>query len=344
MGYSDINISELNTILYNDSMNKFHNGIYSGKIGISIYFFNMYRIHRSEIYFNYANDILESLINNISANTSARFNDGLSGISLGINYLHKNRFIKGNINEITKELDNVIYKELSSYEIGDIYNSKELLLLLYYLYKRIIDANRNQLYIYNNLIINIVNVLYNSIDCSFFYEPNIFLIDEYNLGLFIYVVSKILSLNIYNTKIFRLINKHEHIITSQIPILNSFKLIKTSCLLELNRYYKSKQWNMHFYLLFKQINIKDILEKEMQEKNIFFHNGLPILYLATKNINMHIKNSISISSKLYENMIKESHAWDLIITDNNYRYMHSGLFNGYPGSRLFLDLISRNII
>ena len=32
------------------------------------------------------------------------------------------------------------------------------------------------------------------------------------------------------------------------------------------------------------------------------------------------------------------------ITDNNYRYMHSGLFNGYPGSRLFLDLISRNII
>jgi len=43
-------------------------------------------------------------------------------------------------------------------------------------------------------------------------------------------------------------------------------------------------------------------------------------------------------------MIKESHAWDLIITDNNYRYMHSGLFNGYPGSRLFLDLISRNII
>lgn len=98
MGYSDINISELDTILYNDSMNKFHNGIYSGKIGISIYFFNMYRIHRSEIYFNYANDILESLINNISANTSARFNDGLSGISLGINYLHKNRFIKGNIN------------------------------------------------------------------------------------------------------------------------------------------------------------------------------------------------------------------------------------------------------
>lgn len=54
----------------------------------------MYRIHRSEIYFNYANDILESLINNISANTSARFNDGLSGISLGINYLHKNRFIR----------------------------------------------------------------------------------------------------------------------------------------------------------------------------------------------------------------------------------------------------------
>lgn len=38
MGYSDINISELDTILYNDSMNKFHNGIYSGKIGISIYF------------------------------------------------------------------------------------------------------------------------------------------------------------------------------------------------------------------------------------------------------------------------------------------------------------------
>ena len=34
MGYSDINISELDTILYNDSMNKFHNGIYSGKIYI----------------------------------------------------------------------------------------------------------------------------------------------------------------------------------------------------------------------------------------------------------------------------------------------------------------------
>lgn len=148
-------------------------------------------------------------------------------------------------------------------------------------------------------------------------NPNIFLIDEYNLGLFIYVVSKILSLNIYNTKIFRLINKHEHIITSQIPILNSFKLIKTSCLLELNRYYKSKQWNMHFYLLFKQINIKDILEKEMQEKNIFFHNWITYIIFSNKKYKYAYKNSISISSKLYENMIKESHAWDLIITDNN---------------------------
>ncbi len=85
--------------------------------------------------------------------------------------LIKDDFVEGDINELLEEIDNVVYKRLAFLSDGSFYKKNELLYLLYYLSIRLDDqANEDELYIFQELIIKVINLFYEGLNSDFFNE------------------------------------------------------------------------------------------------------------------------------------------------------------------------------
>ncbi len=87
-------------------------GLMHGKMGIAIYFFYLARQAQNPIYEDYAGELLDEIYNEISTSTSFDFENGLTGIGWGIEYLVQNGFIEADTDEVLEEFDNRVFKEL----------------------------------------------------------------------------------------------------------------------------------------------------------------------------------------------------------------------------------------
>jgi lantibiotic modifying enzyme len=112
----------INTMLLNASFID-NIGLMHGKMGISIFFFQLARQTKNQIFEDYADELIDEIYEEITTNTPVDFENGLAGIGWGIEYLVQNKFIEADTDEVLEEFDNRIFKEL-------IYNTpKEIGLL-----------------------------------------------------------------------------------------------------------------------------------------------------------------------------------------------------------------------
>lgn len=79
-------------------------GLYNGKLGMAILFYEYSRYSGDTLYEQFADEILDSILD-LPASLSFRFSDGLTGIGWGITYLLKEKFIEGEIDDILSEID-----------------------------------------------------------------------------------------------------------------------------------------------------------------------------------------------------------------------------------------------
>ncbi len=113
----------------------------NGKMGMAILFYEYSRLYKDKLFQLYAEELLDSVLDSLKSE-SLTIQDGLSGIAWGIVYLHKKRFIEGNLREILLEVDehleaNILEAEkdiLSYFAYRDgivpdkeIYSEKEIL-------------------------------------------------------------------------------------------------------------------------------------------------------------------------------------------------------------------------
>jgi glycosyltransferase involved in cell wall biosynthesis len=105
-------ISDKNALLINIAQHVILNnglspniGLFNGKLGIVIFLFHYSRYSNNDIYSQFAEKILDDILDNINKNMSFDFHDGLLGIGWGIEYLYQNGFIQGDTNEILEEID-----------------------------------------------------------------------------------------------------------------------------------------------------------------------------------------------------------------------------------------------
>lgn len=89
-------------------------GLLNGKMGIAIFFYLYSRYTKNKVFEDFAGELLDEIYEAINTNTPINFDDGLTGIGWGIEYLIRNKFIEGNTDEVLKELDNIVYKHLSN--------------------------------------------------------------------------------------------------------------------------------------------------------------------------------------------------------------------------------------
>lgn len=82
-----------------------NNGLYKGKLGVSILFYYYARYSSKPLYEQFADELIDDIITNISINDVVGFGYGLSGIGWGIQHLLEQKFVEGDANDILSELD-----------------------------------------------------------------------------------------------------------------------------------------------------------------------------------------------------------------------------------------------
>ncbi len=79
-------------------------------MGIAIFFYHYSRYTKNKIYEDYAGELIDEIYEEINTSTPVNFENGVTGIGWGIEYLVKNKFVQADTDEALVEIDNTVYK------------------------------------------------------------------------------------------------------------------------------------------------------------------------------------------------------------------------------------------
>lgn len=85
----------------------------NGKLGMAILFFEYGRLYKDNLYKLYAEELLDDILN-LPKSIPMDIPNGLTGIAWGIVYLHRNKFISGDLQEILGDIDDILKANLST--------------------------------------------------------------------------------------------------------------------------------------------------------------------------------------------------------------------------------------
>lgn len=318
------------------------NGLSAGRMGYCLYFYRIGRLLNNSTYESVAEKILSRLLSDLKGQKTLDFSNGLSGIGLGINYLIKEKFVDGDVNQVLGDIDDLIFIQLGypqkSQELSPLY----LIHLLVYLGIRLSDQKpgSEQEFLFRELIVQAVNVLYDRINLSFFEEPVTVSID-YTLPLFLYTLGEIHRHNFYNRRIDKIVSEISPKVLSSIPALHSNRLYLLWGMKALYKEIPFKDWNNHMSLLVSTLDTDRIITEELRDRNIFFKDGFTGIYWLADHIKGCFPDSkISAFKKSILEKIVRSDVWKMMNED---RYFNgkTGLFDGYCGVSLLLQSINR---
>lgn len=333
----------LNQKIYS-SIDQYPIGLLNGKMGICIYFYHLSRMENVVEYEKIADKILDTIIEEIPSNKfknarSIIVSDGLAGIAVGISHLIKEKFLTGDINTVLDDIDDTIFN-IIAFEENNFSNMfiQEKIYLLYYLYIRHDEQNtKDGKYIFSELIINIIESIYQQITPAFFDEPVSFSIYEYHLPAFLFIISKIMSLDIYNYRISKILYEFSIKISGSFPVRQSNQLFLLWGLLSISSYYNTLEITKLITLLKSNIDINHILYKELRDKRIFIHNGVSLIYILLLIIQKEFpKNAIEFDSQEIHKRIMKSEVWE-----NTGKFPY-GLLEGITGPLFISSFIKKS--
>lgn len=83
-------------------------GLWKGKMGMSVFFFLLSRHTANHWYEEFAGELLDDVCNNLSQYCSVTFDEGFCGIGWAIEFLKKEGFVEGDTDEILEEVDKMV--------------------------------------------------------------------------------------------------------------------------------------------------------------------------------------------------------------------------------------------
>lgn len=94
-------------------------GLFEGQMGIVLALSEYSRKKEKDVFFDFSFDLLENIITKVNKGLTFSFNNGLTGIGWGIEYLIQNKFVEGSGVEICDEIDKKIM-EIDPRRISDL--------------------------------------------------------------------------------------------------------------------------------------------------------------------------------------------------------------------------------
>jgi hypothetical protein len=313
-------------------------------IHISLYFYYISRLGNNKEYEKLAKKYLDEVAASINTIKSVDIKHGLAGIGLGIDYLVKNNFVKGNINNILQEIDDYLFRTISVAKHYETLDTLTMLQVLYYFYVRLKDQSQGSEneYLFKEQCIDTINNIYSKIEKTAFGSRLAYNI-EYELPLFLYVLSKISSVNFYNRRVTNILKELSPTILSTVPILHCNKLYLLWAMLAVKQHINIEGWNKHINLLKQELDLDEIINNELKNRNIFFNDGATSIFLLAEYIKKDLdEEKICIFQEKLLEKIEQSEVWYLLEDDPQYFEIHNGLYDGFCGVALLLMIYGKN--
>ena len=327
-------------------------GLVTGKLGLCIYYFYLSRWEENDEFKQMAEKLLDDVVSQLSDTIDVTVESGLAGIAIGISHLVKEEFIEGDINEILEDMDSVIFKKLAFLIYKDTRKhipKADFIHLLYYLYVRYTEqtSSDNQ-YVFQELIIKTIEMFKEDLNADFFNEYFSFSLRDFHLPFFLYIMSKIYDLNIYNDRISKILEEYINQILSMFPLSHANRLYLLwglTCIKPyLPGYYKN-EIDSHIRLLKDSIDIDYIVNTEFGNQGIYVTNGLSSVYIFLFYLQKtNPSYSIDYDPQLFFSKISTSEAWNALLSKDFYFRRYMQLFDGFPGAYLVLLHIKRHFL
>jgi len=320
-------IAEINKKMIVAGNQKMSLDVETGKMGYCLYFFKLSRLLNEPQYKMQAEKLLDDIYLELSKASAERSAYELAQIGMGIDYLIKQKYMGGNINAILSDIDGRIFKKMIFDKLSVTYQPHEIIFVLHFICIRIEEQSKgsDERFIMEELGIRLLNDLYRSLDPSFYDESMIFNIQKYKLPQFLYVVSKMYSLQFYNYRIIEIIREISSFVLSRMPVLHSNRLYLLWSLVHLKRVTGWDIWDEQMNMLISHTDYQKIIFKELRNKDVFILDGVASIYLLI-DLLKDMSHPIPFDKTLFRKRIEESEIW------KDEKFAQSlGLINGFSG-------------
>lgn len=259
--------------------------IATGKMGVCLYFFLLADSLKNKQYQEWGESLLDEIYEKLSQDITSVSITDIVQVGIAIDFLLNRKYVTGNVNRVLGEVDNVLFQHMTSSRNPQILtcNTPDFLYILYYLYLRHKKQkpNSDDCFLIEELIIKAFNEVYASLNSAFYDEPFLFNLD-YRLPPFLFVLSKVYSLDFYNNRLDEVIKEIAGLIQSRIPVLHSNRLYLLWGLVNLKQVTKFTYWDEQVKLIYHNINIPKIIGQELQNKHVFIEDGVAGIYLLLR--------------------------------------------------------------
>lgn len=335
---------ELSQVLMQNNVQPDELGLFHGKMGLSIYFFHLTKQSKDIKYNDHAEKLISELYEYIGkSQISTDFQNGLAGIGWGLNHIISQGFVEADIDEVLIELDDKIYKFLiSEKEKLPISIDQGIMGYLFYFFCRLKERGSNNIdyntFILQRVMIDLINILGQTIEEGKYQSrpPTIFNI-TWDLPIILFLLAKVRSLNIYNTKIDRILEILTPIILSSFPQLNSTRLSLLFGIESVLQVVNLNSWKSHANFIKMNLNISEISENELRNKNVHLIDGLAgINLISTSLYNLTHDERYILDNSVMMKKINASNYWEEIDRETYKNPGGSGLLYGLSGVGMFL--------
>ncbi len=327
-------IEQFNQFVMSQDIDKLPVGLFSGKMGLCIYFYHQSKFLRNKKLEKFADRLLESLIKQLSTKSYINIEDGIAGICLVLNYLINKGIQTGNANYILSELDDRIYQkawfELLKNNSGSIEALQSILQVALYFSIRLKnkDLSKDNRFTFESIVIKVINQIENAPNPSvIFSEPSMFSINQYFICNYLYLLSNVYALGFFNYKITKILDEIYPKLASTYPFLQTNRLQLLSVVEYLNTKIERDLYAQYAIRLRQDINMDYIINNEFKHRNLLLRDGLCGMYLFQ---NVLLKNT-QLPESLISHRIIYSDLWDNTYKEQKISDSSIGLFTGISG-------------
>lgn len=130
-------------------------GLLNGKMGIIIFFYHLSKYTGKKIFGDFAGEMIDEIYTEIHDHYPSNFENGLSGIAWGIEYLIQEKFVEADSNEVLEDLDKMIF-EWDVRKVSDFSLETGLGGIVHYVIARCIGKSKEEIIIPTDYISDLI--------------------------------------------------------------------------------------------------------------------------------------------------------------------------------------------
>jgi hypothetical protein len=310
-------LQEINGYLLENAKDENGLGLLHGKLGLSIYFFQLFRKTENKEFLEAAENLVGEIFEKLSeAKLPTDFENGLAGISYGISYLVNSNFVEADLDETLGELDDRIYKYLEDQKTKLPANFRNGLIgyLIYSLDRlqsSLKSGHKSNIYIFQKLGAGLLNQLGQLIEEEKLQdrEPQLFNI-FWDLPLVLIVLAKAKRLEVNVYKVDRILDYLLPNLLSLFPSLHSNRLYLLLGIEAVLKEIDNPPLRKHAIFLKGFTDLNSIFEVEWKNLNINVFDGVSGLKLIGEKLGeITGDNSFIPSDEVVFNKINQAVCW-----------------------------------